>query len=155
MFANTSSNDDDEGLNIVEEENTVLNEENTKDTLLIQGDPKDANMIPERKILNVFLSADNANIKKVIVENKYSIPNAKSVFRNILIHNTAEDNTKISIRLKRNSHVDGKVNEYMQKSSVTIVVSAHAKSEVFSIVKIDPEKDWTMNTNYVEIIVGQ
>lgn len=155
MFANTSSNDDDEGLNIVEEENTVLNEENTKDTLLIQSDPKDANMIPERKILNVFLSGDNANIKKVIVENKYSIPNAKSVFRNILIHNTTEDNMKISIRLKRNSHVEGKVNEYMQKSSITIVVSAHAKSEVFSIVKIDPEKDWTMNTNDVEIIVGQ
>ena len=164
-----SFNNVEEEGNVVEEENVHLTPEEEKTTVVLESNKISAPIVAEymKNIVNILLNKNNAilpadsavitetppMIRKVIVENKFTVPNAKSVYKELIAFNLIGHEQRVRMKITRKEGVVD-INEFIPVSDIAIAIPPNSKKKFAMFMKIDPEKNWSFDEEDIAIGVS-
>ena len=92
-------------------------------------------------------------IRKVIVENKFTVPNAKSVYKELIAFNLIGHEQRVRMKITRKEGVVD-INEFIPVSDIAIAIPPNSKKKFAMFMKIDPEKNWSFDEEDIAIGVS-
>ncbi|MCQ2815956.1 MAG: hypothetical protein MJ252_01700 [archaeon] len=142
----------DDNSEIKEEEN-FKEEDLLKEGIILVDADKYSNYGEEKFFQKINLVFGREKPKAAIVENQYSVPGNKNLFRRIIAINEALEENFICLKFQRKNK-EIIPNEYLPMCPIIFKLSYSEVKEIYNVSKVDVNKEWTFEPSDISIEIG-